>query len=331
VKVCINGYGIDFTLDKEKTAKDVALSVLEWSSKRDMIFTELLVDGESYGIDDCPGTDVANVKEIDCIIQSKGDLIIGSMNEGVSYCEKIITYADAAESAQKADVKEKDYLAKGSGWLVESLRSIFQLLSMNPDQIRYLDHPVSFYLNALEAAKTELESVEDEAGFVRFLTERKSLFEITRAIIKMLYLSENLKDTIIKGLESPTDLVKGLTLIKKEIPAQMENLTKIATSFQSGKDAEGADLLQTFIDFIYRYTRLCGQISPVFGIDLSTIHSDGRTHEQLNTSIQSHLQEIVVVMENNDIISLSDILEYQVREEMEFCMKFVDLLLEKIA
>lgn len=331
MEVRINGYEINVSLEKEKTAKDVVLSILEWTRTRDMIFTELLVDGEPYGIDDCPETDISEVKVIDCIVQSKGDLIIGTMNEGVAYCEKIITYAEAAVSAGKSDLKEKEFLVKGSSWLVESIRSIFQLLSMHPDQIRYLDHPVSYYLDALDRSGKELALINDENKFVEFLSAKKELFEIVKAIIKMLFLSENLRETIVKGLESPTDLVKGLSHVKNEIGTQMENLTKIAEFFQSGHDAEGADLLQTFIDFIYRYTRVCGQISPVFGVDLSTIELNGSSLEQINSTIQSHLEEIVTVMENNDIISLSDILEYQMRGEVEICGKYIDLLLEKIA
>jgi hypothetical protein len=331
VKVLINGHEIEFSLDGEKKVRDIIDSISEWSRQRDMVFTDFVLDGEPYTVDNCPDAGIDGIKSINCLVQSKGDLIIGTMNEGIVYCNKVMSFIDKSVAGGKADLVQRDYLEKGSIWLYDALNSIFQLLGIDASTVRYLDHPVSYYMDCLAETRKKLASVKNEDDFVVSLTEIRGIYEILRAFIKMLHLSDNLKQTLMKSLESPTVLIEELAQIKKELPGQQENLAKSSEAFQAGRDAEGADLLQLFIDFIYRYTRICHQISPVFGIDLSSVSNGDRSFDEVNGAIQSYLEEVVAVMENNDIISLSDILEYQIKVELENCGKFVDLLLEKIA
>lgn len=207
---------------------------------------------------------------------------------------------------------------------------IFSLLVLDERDVRYLDHPVSYYFNVLSEVNDSLKLCDSEKSAASVIVTQKNLFETVKAVFKMLFLSENLKMIIVKSIESPNRLIEEIKEIRKEIASQISSLESAAVAFQSGRDSEGAGLLQVFIDFIYRYIRVCHQISPVFGIDLATIEFNEKNLEDLNGTIYSLLEEIVSVMENGDIISLSDILEYQMKVELEKTSAYIDLLLEKI-
>jgi hypothetical protein len=331
VKVLVNGYGVDFSIENEKTLNDVVSSILKWTKERDLIFTDLYVEGELYSVDKLPDRALDEISEINCIVQSKADLIISTMNEAVSYCDRILYHTKNAENSGHGDFSQKESLYKGIDWLSEAANVIFALLVVNENEIRYLDHPISFYFDALKNTRDKVTAIKDEKIYASFLSENKNLFETIKAVFKMLFLSENLKMIILKGLESPNQLIEGLIKVKKDIPDQISHLESAAVAFQSGRDADGAEMLQGFIDFIYRYIRLCHQISPVFGINPVEVVSGDMNLDQLNATIYAFLEEIVSVMENNDIISLSDILEYQMKGEIEKCSSFIDLLLEKIS
>jgi len=81
---------------------------------------------------------------------------------------------------------------------------------------------------------------------------------------------------------------------------------------------------------MFNYTRTCYQISPVFDISLKDIVVGEESLEERNREIQILLNETVDIMESNDMISLADILEYEIVESIENLENFIDLLLEKI-
>jgi len=104
----------------------------------------------------------------------------------------------------------------------------------------------------------------------------------------------------------------------------------IAAAFQGGRDAEGAEKLNGFIDFMYTYIRTCHQIPPIFRIDLEGIVLDGTSLEDINADLTEKLNMIVEVMENNDIISLTDILEYEIKPAFEGLGRYIDELLKAL-
>ena len=135
----------------------------------------------------------------------------------------------------------------------------------------------------------------------------------------------------MNSVESPDNLVVSIKKINDELPAQIKNIEEIAVAFQTGNDREGAQKIELFIDFIYQYVRTCYQVSPVFDIDLSEIVIDGISLLDKNSEIQNFLTEISEVLENNDIISLADILEYEIMPLLESVTAYLDLMIEKIA
>jgi hypothetical protein len=331
MNILINGYGVDFALENEKNVKEVCASILDWTKKRDMIFTDLYIDGELYSMDSLPDMDITSVGSINCIVQSKSDLILSTLHEAVTYCERIIGHISDIEKKGKADLSQKEALSRGIVWMLDASRVIFSILVLDEKEIRYLDKTIDQYFTKLSECGKAIESAKDANEFKKILLDNRNLFETVKSVFKMLFLSDSLKNLIVKSLESPNQLIEGLKQIKEEIGGQVEKLEKAAVFFQSGKDADGADIMQSFIDFIYRYIRLCHQISPVFGIDPAEISSGDDNMEKTNSAIYSYLEEIVSVMENSDIISLSDILEYQMKPEVEKCAPFIQLVLEKIS
>lgn len=331
MNILMNGYGVDFTIENEKNIKEICGSILEWTKQRDLIFTDLYIDGELFTMDSLPDKELSSVGSINCIVQSKADLILSTLHEAVTYCERILNHIHDIEEKGKADLSQKEALSRGITWMIDAHHIIFAILVLDEKEIKYLDKTVENYFSLLSDCGKSIEAVKDTAEFKKILFDNKQLFETVKSIFKMLFLSDSLKKLIVKSLESPNQLIEGLKTIKNEIGDQVKQLESAAVLFQSGKDAEGADIMQSFIDFIYRYIRLCHQISPVFGIDPAEISSGDTNMEKTNSAIYSYLEEIVSVMENSDIISLSDILEYQMKPEVEKCEPFIELVLEKIS
>jgi len=330
MNIYMNGYSIDMTMDNEKTLDDIIKGISDWAAKRNLIFTRFELDGESHSTESFPDRPKADIGNLNCVIQSKSDLILSTISEGIAYCDKVVAYVAESEKAGDFDLSQRDFFCSGIQWLNDSLGSIFQLLSLSPEDIRYLDRSVADYLAGLNAVDGELKKVSTGKDALRVMLKARDIVDVIKGVYKMLMLSDSLKTIIVQSLESPDELIRALKDVKDALPVQTAAMEEASAAFQSGKDAEGAEKLQDFTDFIYRYVRVCHQISPVFGIDPSSIEHDGLSLEQLNGSLHQYLEDIISVMENNDIISLSDILEYELKPQLEKIGAFVDILLDKI-
>ena len=330
MEVQINNCPVNFELENEKTVSDVIESMNKWITERALVFTEAMIDDKNYFIDELPDIPIGNVKQINCIVQSNADIVISSLNEGIDYCNKAQHFMDSSIKDEKPDLSQVESLFEGSNWLIEVFRTVIQLLSMNAEEIKYKDKEIAEYLNDLDKFKDEILTKKDTISTIELFKTGSNLFTAIENIFRMMLISDELKSLIIRSIDSPDSLVKSLFELKENIPGQLDNLEETACAFQAGKDYEASEKLQAFTDFVFQYSRTIHQISAVFEIDLSKITVNEIDMNEKNAEIQNLLTEIVNVMENDDIISLSDILEYEMKPLFEDLNQYVEMIIEII-
>lgn len=329
MEIRINNYPVEIVLENEKTVKDVIESITGWINQKNLIFAGIDIDGQEYHVDDAPDLLIENVSAINCLVQSRADIVYETVNEGIFYCDRVIDFLQHLEE-EPMDTDELDDLVSGVEWLQEVFPTLSNLLGMNLDEIKYRDATVGHYVKLLDDLRHRV---------VKFIAEMKddgeidiedSLFINLKEIFHIFLVSEEMKRLIIESIDSPDVLINSLREIKEQLPEQKAILEKAAVSYQTGNDSQGMEQLFNFIDFMFNYTRTCYQISPVFDIALKDILIGEESLEEKNRELQILLNETVDIMENNDMISLADILEYEITECMENLEQYIDLLLEKI-
>lgn len=329
MEIRINNYPIEIVLENEKTVKDVITSIKGWINHKNLIFAGIDIDGTEYHIDETPDLLIENVSSINCLVQSRADIVYETVNEGIYYCDRVIDFLQHLEE-EPMDTEELEDLVSGVEWLEEVFPTISNLLGMNLEEAKYRDSTISQYVKKLDELRHRV---------VKFIAEMKedgeidiedSLFINLKEIFRIFLESEEMKRLIIESIDSPDVLINSLKEIKEHLPEQIAILEKAAVSYQSGKDNQGMEQLFNFVDFMFNYTRTCYQISPVFDISLKDIIVGDESLEEKNRDLQILLNETVDIMENNDMISLADILEYEISESMENLEQYIDLLLEKI-
>ena len=328
MKVQINSCPVAFELEREETVSDVISSVSQWARERNLVFLETEIDEKSYLVDSIPDISLDEVNLINCVVQSRADVVISSLHEGISYCDRVLSFV-AQSFDNYSDASPMKNLAGGIDWLLDVLRSVLQLLDVDINQLRYKDRSVSEYTEELSHLRELMEEEEDISTIQQALSD-DNLLESLRGIFRMILLSEDLRTLVVNSIDSPDLLVDSLNEIKRSVSEQIQNLDDIVIAFQTGRDVEGSEKLNIFIDFTYRYIRASLQITPVFGIDLSMVAVDGVSLEERNRQLHDLLHEIVKVMENNDIISLTDILEYEIRPAIEDLDRYIEQIRERI-
>lgn len=330
MKVRINNCPVEYQLENEKNVTEIISSITRWATERNLVFIEAQIDDTSYTPDTIPPLPVDKVDLINCMIHSKGDIVLTSLGEAMGYCDRVAMFIAKVSEGGGGDPAQASSLALGLDWISEVLKKILTMLGVTASEVRYRDGNLEGFIIRLDRLRERLKEDPSGEDFIAMLGGESGLFESMKDIFRMIMLSENLKSLIIQSIDSPNVLLNSLMEIREELPAQLLNLEDAAIAFQTGKDNQGSEKLQQFIDFIYRYIRTSSQISPVFDIDPAGISSGGTTLEDKNRLIRELLDQIVVVMENNDIISLADILEYEMRPALENIVLYIDLLLGKI-
>ena len=328
MEIQINDCPVDFELINEKTVGEVVDSIVDWTQQRNLIFTETSINNSCYSIDKIPDIPLDKVEILNCFVQSKADVVISTLNAASEYCIKADKFIKNSITEGNFDTNEIENIAAGVDWIIEVLVKICDLLGLNINEFKYKDEPLDYYVSSLKKFTSGIyESKTENNKLISSINKNLEIFTVVNDILKMLLMSENMRELVVQSIDSPDVLLDTLKEIKKQIPSQIKNLEEIAVSYQTRNDNTGAEKFDNFINFIFNYTRTCLQIAPVFGIDLEKIIIDDISLNRKNNEIQDHLNNITDVMENNDIISLSDILEYEMKSSLENLEIYIDALI----
>jgi len=331
VEIFINDYSVDFELEGEQTLSQIVENVKEWSEKRGLIFLEFLADGKHYYIEKIPNIEVDDISQMNCIVQSKADLVFSTSREGAKYCDRVVEYISESLDKKYVDFSEVDNILNGLDWIVEMIGALLNIVSLKFSEVKFEDGNLDDFKNSIENYKNRLKNTKDNNLILDLFNEGKELFEKVKDILKIVVFSENMKKIIVDSVESPDNLISMLVDIKKELPEQIKNLEEIAIAFQTGNDQEGSNKISIFVDFTSKYLKACYHSSSLFEIDLNKIVIGESSLEDKNGELNDLLNEIVEVMENDDIISLSDIMEYEFISLFEDIKSFIDSLLAEIS
>lgn len=330
MEIQINSQPIDFEIENEKSVPDIMESVSQWARQRNLIFTEAMIDNDVYTVETVPDVPLGDVTTINCIVQSSADIVLTTIQEAVDYIKRINDFIQESLTAGSVDMSKLPYIAQGTVWLSDVVEKTGSLLNMDVHEIRYRDSVAGSYFETLDSFSSAVMSVSGENSALALIRENTELFSALSEIFKMMLLSDNMKTLILQSIESPDVIIAAIADIRNKLPMQLKNIEETAIAYQTGKDDEGADKIQGFIDFIYQYLRSCHQVEPLFGVRLSDIVIDGESMEDKNAVINDLLNEIINVFEVNDIISLADILEYELMPVMESLDRYCGVLLEKL-
>lgn len=330
VEVLINDCPVEFKLDRDKNISDIIDSISEWTRERDLIFYELYINDDLYSIDKLPKIDRDDIQVINCIVQSKADVVFSSADEAARYCDRVMMFIKHVLESGEWNRNDIDDLINGISWLLEVLDKVLMLLAIDKSGLKYKDRDIGYHFHLVEEFRDSMIAAADDSKVRELIALHKDIFSDIKYIFRIILLSDAMRSLIIQSIDSPDVLISSLRSAKEELSGQLANMQAAAISYQTGKDVEGSQRLKDFIDFIYRYTRTCHQIVPVFHIDLSEVEVDGISLEKKNRDLRNFLHELMTIMENNDIISLSDSLEYEILPAMRNLDVYIDELLKRI-
>ncbi|MBN2159334.1 MAG: hypothetical protein JW807_08050 [Spirochaetes bacterium] len=331
MQVLINDCPVDFKLDGGQKVSDVVESVSAWTRERNLIFYELYIDNDRFAIDAVPDMGLSGVKIINCIVQSRADIVFSSVDEAARYCERASSFVARALETGELKREDAENMVGGVSWLLEVLARVMNLLGLGGEDLKYKDSELSRHVESIEGFRDALSSAGDADRALEIVRAQGDIYSEIKQMFRILLLSDAMRSLIVQSIDSPDVLIASIRETREGLDEQLANIQAAAVAFQTGKDREGSERLKNFVDFIYRYTRTCYQLVPMFRLDLAEVEVDGVSLETKNRDLRSLLHEVSSIMENNDIISLSDVLEYEMLPSLENLAAYIGILLDRIS
>ncbi|MDR3238407.1 MAG: hypothetical protein LBT84_07880 [Spirochaetia bacterium] len=328
VEIRINNHAIDFKLQNEKKLTDIVAYIIQWTSGRDLVVFRVEVDGEPFSVTSVPDSDVESAGVINFIIESKADVAFSAVEDGVRYCGRAVKFISNI-AADDVPLSELANLKDGIDWLKGVLFSVLGVMGIDHELFTYKGRALPEYIAEMDEQKDDISFLETREKAVSYFAKKENIFIVVKEILRSLLTSAEMKKLILHSVDSPDIIISTLSSLKESLDEELQNLEDIAVAFTSGRDKDGAEKLQRFIDFIFSFSRACHHAAPVFGIEMSDVTVDGISLLDKNREIHDLLNETINVMENQDYISLSDILEYEMKPLLGDTGRYIDSILQK--
>jgi hypothetical protein len=338
MKIQINSQDIDYLFEQEDSLEDIVEFMMDWSVKRRLVLYSCCADEVEFSPEDVPYISLENIKILNFNIKSQVDIMMSSFEEAGNYCNNLIKLlGETSEDKNPSDSMFVD-IKNGLEWIAELLHSAAGILSLDLDKPLYKTFSLSDFILKIENYVNKYSSLDEitqinEINKINKIEALKEAVEIAyeaKEFIASFLISSEMNNLVTKSIDSPDVLLSKLLEIQDAFPDELDNIEQIAILLQSGKDAEAIEKLNRFIEFVYFFIRVCAQFLPVFDIPLKEIVKDGISIEEKNAGLQEKLSELVSIMENNDMIGLADILEYEIKPDIEDIQSYIDILISKV-
>ncbi len=327
----INGCAVDFELEQEKALPEVVSSINGWARERDLVFMEARLDDASYPVDAVPNLPLDRVRVLNCVVQSRADVVVTTLEEGIAYCDRVLAFMESFTAEGDGAGPDLASLAAGMDWLRDVSATVLGLLGLEPAQVGYRDASVREALDALVQARESIARIRSPREAAAFFAVEGGRVRQVREIFSMLLKSDHVRALVMRSIDSPDMLFAALNGIAGEMQVRAQAAADAAAAYQAGKDADGYAKLDELTEFLYRYFRSCKQGALTFKVEMNEVAVGGVSLEEKNRVLHNLIAQMHAALENNDIITLSDVLEYELKPALEGLDAHVKALLDRMS
>jgi len=284
MQLYINGERVDVTLEHEKTAYDVVMSLTRIFAEEDKIITGITINGTFYSSDNeqLGAIPIERIEKIECEVSEKRAVVETLLEKSREICFSVaedLRVNGYAHAAQYREILE---------WILEVLE-IVQSIS-----------PVEMVESALIR-----HTILDLLGY--FQGEEKKEADIPQLVQVMQSLGQYFELLVSK-------VVVPVKITREELGEALENLLamlpQIAENFQLGQDKLAFDKIHQVISVLEMAVLYLRQNAETFSAREDEL-------ENLAQGLNALLSDIVTAFEKSDVVYLGDLLEYELPEKIE--------------
>lgn len=312
MEILVNSKKIDFTLEDERNVSDIVKDLEKWINENNNVISSIKVNNKNIGLDELNSfsMDIDSVKKIEVVTKNKIDLAFESIDTTLEYLSFI-------QDSLKGDLFENnDLILDGLSWIYESIELIVKILNLNEYFLIYDDQDLSEIMGKIHSLVKE---------YSRKFIDEKGAEEIGSTIDRLKYIMIKMyKWGIVKNYKVEGKAGHDLTLIKEIMSDYVSVCRKTLDKFDATSESlQVGDDIDAFNGILYISSILSESVDIIgiiknldFGRKKSIYASIERI-DSIFTKITENLKLIEESFRNEDMITIGDILEYELKPLFE--------------
>jgi phage host-nuclease inhibitor protein Gam len=317
MEIFVNNHKLDADLDNEKTIGDIVLGVNNWVESNQKYVVSCFVDGNDYDLSVMEDLDIEKIGRIDFIIGEEMDVLVSSLEELDRYVDTIGSTLIGRDSLTENESRD---LSEGIIWIDTVVTSAKKLLKLNLDTIR----PMGKGKNVLEI----LENLHKSVSHLETVTKIESFLEDLRDLKLFILDLRNRTEILDLNKDQLLEILKDYTT---SMDAIKTNFMKVNENFQSGRDKLASEMLTDGIGKMNTLlTALISLRNSHPQLELEKIEIESENLSSYNKNLNECLTQIAIGLENNDLVEVGDILEYELPDLLDGLKPYLDKIIEKL-
>ncbi len=316
MEIYVNEQELDAELSGEKNLAEIYEAVNSWTQEHRKYILGLKVDDEEIAVGRLAGIPTEGVARVDFYIGDETDMMLATIEELDRYVDQVgstLFTREIISAEDAANLREgMDYIRQ----IIGSVSALLQIdLASRPAAVTALDdiqeEPLEAILARMEKQITVLGAGAGREPIEHFLAD---LRDFKLFLMQLILRTRTLGAGLEELLETVEDFERGL-------PDLIEEIISINAQFNSGKDAGALETLDRIT------MRLHDSISALFALDYKLRARDGSTIAGLEIegvpfrkradALTGLLRDLSGAFEENDIVAVGDILEYELTARLE--------------
>lgn len=302
MEIFMNGEKLDFSLEHEKHLGQLAANFEQWTSRNGHFIDSLRVDDRELTLEQALESSLSlnDIARIDFSVKGRLDQIEEMIPMVNNYLNQFIQAAAGGKESFCLNKREK---IEGLAWITDSISLVAQNLGIPAAHIFYEGRNLEEVLNFFRLSVSQLSRfVHDSDFFYQYIQEGiaprllslKKLFSLLIAYYNYLLHQQN------------PDFKNGFL---NEIPAIKSTLEEVPSALQDGRDQDAVSLIQKAFSFFQSFFALLAK-TPLS-------ESDQKRVSEIKTGLSESLEMVYQSFKDRDIVSVSDMMEYELTEKLE--------------
>lgn len=289
----INGESVDYTLENEKNAYEIVTSIFNELAREDALVVKVEIDGKSYLPSDesLKELGLEDIKVLEVTAQKKDEIVYELLFETQRLLREV------KNEIRENNLTKRNEIVDVLSWIRETLDTVNKLGYFHASE-------ASTMLASLDKIIKYIVEV-DEKGFQSsaFINVIDTLEEFIRNVREKLVMAELPKESELKEM----------------VNKAFRSLPTISEDFQTGNDKgalEKVEELVSTLEICCVYLR-----RNIRSYSKEKQEKLSEIYERLN----SLLMRIVDAFENQDVVLISDLLEYELSDSLK---NYIDVMFE---
>ena len=322
MEIIINDEKVDYTIEHEKNLGDVLKSLEGWITENGGVLQSVSVDDTEITVGQQTeqlNKSISSINRLKLQTSSRFDHALSAIATVSAYIDNVV-----GEYLKSKQVDDYELILEGVNLIAEGLACSLSSLRVRPmvvinDSGKSMAEILSDLKALIELYEKQYVDGDGREDLKGVLTEIQQLLP---KLVNWALLKNSLYDMEVKGLQ--VSFLKTALVDLESISVKMiDKFERIGEYLQVGRDAEALEDLLIVTELMDEIIFVLQFFMTAYSMDKTVLSKSDLSMDELFEKFSTGLKEIEDSFRNDDLITVGDMLEYEIRPLFEEMIKLL--------